>query len=162
MATPLLVAFAAIALLVGLVTWLRVNAFVALLAAALLAGIGSGLAPLATLKAFQDGVGATLGGIAAVIALGAMIGRLLAESGGALVLAERLESWFGAGRALLCVVVLGIVVGLATWFTVGLLLMVPVAASLARRTGRLFLSLALPLVAFLSAMHGLTPPSSRY
>ena len=158
MSTPLLLALAAIALLVGLVTWLRVNAFVALLAAALLAGIGSGLAPLAALKAFQDGVGATLGGIAAVIALGAMIGRLLAESGGALVLAERLESWFGAGRALLCVVVLGLVVGLATWFTVGLLLMVPVAASLARRTGRPFLTLALPLVAFLSAMHGLTPP----
>lgn len=158
MATPLIPALAAIALLVGLVTWLRVNAFVALLAAALLAGIGSGLAPLATLKAFQDGVGATLGGIAAVIALGAMIGRLLAESGGALVLAERLETWFGSGRALLCVVVLGLVVGLATWFTVGLLLMIPVAASLARRTGRPFLSLALPLVAFLSAMHGLTPP----
>jgi gluconate:H+ symporter, GntP family len=155
---PLPVALAAIALLVALVTWLRVNAFLALLAAAVFAGVGCGLAPLATLKSFQEGMGATLGGIAAVIALGAMLGRLLAESGGAQVLAERLEGWFGPGRAMLCVSVLGVGVGLVTWFTVGLLLLVPVAASLARRSGRPFLLLALPMVAFLSAMHGLTPP----
>ena len=158
---PLLVALAAIALLVALVTWLRVNAFIALLAAAVFAGVGGGLAPLGTLKFFQEGMGATLGGIAAVIALGAMVGRLLAESGGARVLAEQLEKWFGPGRAVICVSLLGIGVGLVTWFTVGLLLLVPVAASLARRSGRPFLLVALPMVAFLSAMHGLTPPQDR-
>ena len=64
----------------------------------------------------------------------------------------------GPGRAVICVSLLGIGVGLVTWFTVGLLLLVPGAASLARRSGRPFLLVALPMVAFLSAMHGLTPP----
>ena len=64
----LLLALAAIALLVALVTWRKLNAFVALLIAALVVGLGAGMAPLAALKAFQDGLGATLGGIAAVIA----------------------------------------------------------------------------------------------
>src|SRR6185503_438942 len=95
----LLIALAAIGVLVALVTWQKINAFVALLIASLLAGIGAGMAPLAALKAFQDGVGATLGGIAAVIALGAMLGKLLAESGGADVLAVRFSRFFGPARA---------------------------------------------------------------
>src|SRR3954470_24949971 len=93
--SQLLVAFAAIAVLVALITWRKLNAFVALLVASLLAGIGAGLAPLAALKAFQDGLGATLGGIAAVIALGAILGKLLAESGGAEVMAARFSAFFG-------------------------------------------------------------------
>ncbi|MEO6245083.1 MAG: gluconate:H+ symporter, partial [Opitutaceae bacterium] len=146
------------ALLVTLVTWRKLNGFIALLLAAMLVGLGAGMAPLAALKAFQDGVGATLGGIAAVIALGAMLGKLLAESGGATVLAERFSRFFGLHRAVACIITLALVVGLVTWFTVGLLLLVPVMVSLAHQTKRPFLFLALPLVAFLSAMHGLTPP----
>jgi GntP family gluconate:H+ symporter len=154
----LLLALAAIAVLVALVTWARINAFIALLAAALLVGFGAGLAPLAVLKAFQEGLGATLGGIAAVIALGAMFGKLLAESGGAQVLAERFAGFFGLQRGVACVVALAIVVGLVTWFSVGVVLLVPVVVSLTRATGQPFLLLAIPLVAFLSLMHGLTPP----
>ena len=154
----LLIAFAGIGLLVVLVTWRKLNAFVAVFIAALFVGIAAGMAPLAVLKAFQEGIGATLGGIAAVIALGAMVGRLLAESGGAQVLAERFSRFFGPTRAVWCIVALALVVGLLTWFTVGLLLLLPVVISLTRETQRPFLVLALPLVAFLSVMHGLTPP----
>ena len=154
----LLLALVAIAILVALVTWQKLNAFVALFVAALIVGLGAGMAPLAALKAFQEGVGATLGGIAAVIALGAMVGKLLAESGGAQVLAERFSRFFGPSRAVWCVVALSLVVGMLTWFTVGLLLLLPVVISLTRETKRPFLLLALPLVAFLSVMHGLTPP----
>lgn len=154
----LLLALVAIGLLVALVTWRKMNAFLALFLAALLVGIGAGQAPMATLKAFQDGVGATLGGIAAVIALGAMIGKLLAESGGAQVQAERFSAFFGPTRAVACIIVLALVVGMLTWFTVGLLLLLPIAISLTHETKRPFLLLALPLVAVLSVMHGLTPP----
>lgn len=154
----LLLALGAIALLVALVTWQKLNAFVALFVAALVVGLGAGMAPLAALKAFQDGLGATLGGIAAVIALGAMVGKLLAESGGAPVLAERFSRFFGPTRAVGCVIALSLVVGMLTWFTVGLLLLLPVVISLTHETKRPFLLLALPLVAFLSVMHGLTPP----
>lgn len=154
----LLLALAAIGVLVALVTWRKVNAFLALLLAAMLVGVGAGMAPLAALKAFQDGLGATLGGIAAVIALGAIVGKLLAESGGAQVLAERFSAFFGPARAVWCIIALALVVGLLTWFTVGLLLLLPVLVSLTHESKRPFLLLALPLVAFLSVMHGLTPP----
>jgi GntP family gluconate:H+ symporter len=154
----LLLALVAIGVLVVLVTWAKWNAFLALFVAALMVGLGAGMAPLAALKAFQDGVGATLGGIAAVIALGAMVGKLLAESGGAGVLAEKFSRFFGPSRAIACIVALALVVGLLTWFTVGLLLLLPIAISLTHQTKRPFLLIALPLVAVLSVMHGLTPP----
>jgi GntP family gluconate:H+ symporter len=154
----LLLALVAIGVLVVLVTWRKLNAFLALFVAALIVGIGGGMEPLAALKAFQDGIGATLGGIAAVIALGAIVGKLLAESGGAEVLAERFSRFFGPSRAIACIVTLSIVVGMLTWFTVGLLLLLPIVVSLTHETRRPFLLLVLPLVAFLSVMHGLTPP----
>ncbi len=154
----LVLALAAIGVLVALVTWRKINAFLALFLAALLVGVGAGMAPLAALKAFQDGIGATLGGIAAVIALGAILGKLLAESGGAEVLAERFSAFFGPARAGWCVAALAIVVGMVTWFSVAVLVLAPVVISLTHQSKRPFLLLALPLVAFLSAMHGLTPP----
>lgn len=156
---PLLfLALAAIGVLVALVTWRKVNAFLALLIAAMIVGLGSGMTPLKALSAFSDGLGATLGAIAAVIALGAMLGKLLAESGGAEVLAERFSAFFGPARAVGCIVALALVVGMLTWFTVGLLLLLPIAIALTHEAKRPFLLLALPLVAFLSVMHGLTPP----
>src|SRR5438094_10566424 len=95
-------ALGGIALLVALVTWRKLNAFLALLLVALLVGIGAGMTPLTALKAFQDGLGATFGGIAAVIALGAILGKLLAESGGAGVLAQRFSAFFGPTRPVWC------------------------------------------------------------
>jgi GntP family gluconate:H+ symporter len=154
----LLLALAAIAVLVALVTWRKLNAFIALLIAAMIVGLGAGMAPLTALKAFQDGLGATLGGIAAVIALGSILGKLVAESGGADVLAARFSRFFGPMRAVWCIVTLALVVGMLTWFTVGLLLLLPIAISLTNETKRPFLLIALPLVSFLSVMHGLTPP----
>lgn len=156
--TLLLLALAAIAVLVALVTWRKMNAFIALMLAAMMVGLGAGMAPLAALKAFQEGVGATLGGIAAVIAFGAMIGKLLAESGGAEVLAERFVRIFGPGRAGWCIVALALAVGLVTWFAVGLLLLLPILIMLARETKRPLLLLAIPMLSFLSVMHGLMPP----
>jgi GntP family gluconate:H+ symporter len=154
----LLLALAAIAVLVVLVTWRKMNAFVALFIAALLVGLGAGLSPAAVLKSFQEGLGATMGGIAIVIALGAMLGRLLAESGAARVLAENFNAFFGPQRVGWCIVALAISVGLVTWFAVGLLLLLPVLISLAHETKRPFLLLAIPLLSFISVMHGLMPP----
>ena len=94
----ILLAVGAVGALVLLVTRLKLNAFIALLLAALLLGAGAGLELPKVLKSFQDGLGATLGGIAGVIGLGVMLGKLLAESGGAEVLARRFSAFFGAER----------------------------------------------------------------
>src|SRR5271170_7046159 len=108
----IVLALAGVGVLVVLVMRLRLNAFLALLIAALLVGAGSGKPLLTVAEAFQEGMGATLGGVAAVICLGVMIGKLMAESRGAEVLAKRMVQIFGPGRIGLCVMTLALVVGL--------------------------------------------------
>jgi GntP family gluconate:H+ symporter len=152
------VAVAGVGLLVGLVSRARLNAFLALLAAALFVGAGAGQPMLAVAKAFQEGLGVTLGGVAGVICLGTMLGKLLAESGGAEVLAKRCAQIFGPRRIGLCVMALALTIGLTTWFAVGLILLTPILHTLTRETRRPFLHLALPMLACLSVMHGLMPP----
>jgi len=151
-------ALAGVGLLVLLVTWARLNAFLALLAAALLVGVGAGQPMLEVAKAFQDGLGSTLGGVAAVICLGTMLGKLLAESHGAEVLAREFARFFGPAHIGWCIMALALTIGLTTWFAVGLILLAPILHTLTRETGRPFLHLALPMLACLSVMHGLMPP----
>jgi GntP family gluconate:H+ symporter len=152
------IALAAIVLLVVLVTRVKLNPFLALLLAALLVGAGARMPMLTVAGFFQTGLGDTLGGIAAVIALGTMLGKLLAESGGAEVLAKRFNAFFGPKRVGWCIMALAIAVGLTTWFAVGLILLLPILLTLTRETKKPFLLLAIPLLSFLSVMHGLMPP----
>jgi gluconate:H+ symporter, GntP family len=154
----ILIALVGVVALVVLVTVARMNAFLALLTAALLVGAGSGKPMLEIAKAFQDGLGGTLGGVAAVIGLGTMLGKLLAESRGAEVLAKRFAAFFGPSHISWCIMALALVVGLTAWFPVALILLTPILNTLTRETNRPYLQLALPLLAFLSVMHGLMPP----
>jgi GntP family gluconate:H+ symporter len=151
-------ALAGVAVLVALVIYTKLNAFMALLIAALLVGAGAGQPLLSVVKSFQEGLGTTLGGVAAVICLGVILGKLLAESRGAEVLAARFARFFGPRRIGWCIMAIALVVGLTTWFAVGLILLAPILHTLARETKRPFLHLALPLLACLSVMHGLMPP----
>ena len=166
----IILALAAVAVLVLLVTRWKVNAFVALALASLIVGAGAvamGVTPKAAktaltmtgvIEVFGFRLGKTLGGIAAVIGLGTMLGKLLAESGGAQVLAKRFAAFFGPKRVIWCIMVLAIVVGLPTWFAVGLVLLLPILLTLTAETKRPFLLLAIPLLSCLSIMHGLMPP----
>ncbi len=168
-----LIALIAIGTLVILVTRFKVNAFIALLLASLVVGlsaVGMGrlvkdaagrLVPysaVAVVKSFTEGLGAVLGGIAAVIGLGTMLGKLLAESGGAEVLAKRFARIFGPKRITWCIMALAITVGLTTWFAVGFVLLLPILLTLTYETKQPFLRLTLPLLACMSVMHGLMPP----
>lgn len=163
-------ALGAVVALVILVTRLKVNAFIALTLASLVVGAGAvqmGFVPkdsktplgmVEVIDAFGAGMGKTLGGIAAVIGLGTMLGKLLAESGGAEVIAKRFAAFFGPQRVIWCIMALAIAVGLPTWFAVGLVLLLPILLTLTKETGKPFLTLAIPLLSCLSVMHGLMPP----
>jgi GntP family gluconate:H+ symporter len=159
----IMAALVAIGALVVLVTRFRVNAFISLLLASLLVGtsavvMGGKLTMVGVVKSFSDGLGGTLGGIAAVIGLGTMLGKLLAESGGAEVLAKRFAAFFGPRHIQWCVMALALVVGLTTWFAVGFVLLLPILLTLTHETRQPFLRLTLPLLSCMSVMHGLMPP----
>ncbi len=174
--TLITLALASVVLLVVLVTRFKVNAFIALALASLLVGggavclgvkeadpkatikIGEQVRALDILDFFTSGLGATLGSIAAIIGLGTMLGKLLAESGGAEVIARRFTEIFGPKRVGWCIMALAIVVGLPTWMAVGLVLLLPVLITLTHESKQPFLMLAIPLISGLSVMHGLMPP----
>ena len=87
-----------------------------------------------------------------------MLGKLLAESGGAEVLAKRFAQLFGPRHIQWCVMALALVVGLTTWFAVGFVLLLPILLTLTHETKQPFLRLTIPLLACMSVMHGLMPP----
>jgi GntP family gluconate:H+ symporter len=154
----LLVASAGVVLVVLLVTWVRLPAFVALTVASLCVGVGARMPLLEIPRAFQAGVGDTLGFVAMVIALGTVIGKLLAESGGAVVVSNALVRTLGEKRVDWALMLSGFIIGLPVFFQVGLVLLAPVLFTVTRRTGTPLLRVAIPMLAGLSTTHGLIPP----
>jgi GntP family gluconate:H+ symporter len=141
-----------------LITWVRVPAFLSLAIGSLVVGLAARM-PLADIpRAFQGGMGDTLGSIAMVIGLGTVIGKLLAESGGALVVSNALARALGERRLDWALMLSALIIGLPVFFQVGLVLLAPVLFTAQRQTGTPLLRLGLPLVAGLSAAHGLVPP----
>ena len=124
----------AVGLVVLLITWLKVPAFVGLLIGSVFVGLVARM-PLAEIpRAFQQGVGDTLGFTAIVIGLGTVIGKLLAESGGAVVVARALVKALGERRLEWAVLIAALVIGLPVFFQVGLVLLAPVLFTLVRET----------------------------
>jgi gluconate:H+ symporter, GntP family len=157
--TPLLlVALLGVALVVLLITWVRIPAFIALAAGSLFVGLGARMPLLDIPRAFQQGVGDTLGFIAMVVGLGTVIGKLLAESGGALVVSRVLVSTLGERRLDWAMLFSGFLIGLPVFFSVGLVLLAPVLFTSVRQTGTSLVRLGIPLIAGLSVAHGLVPP----
>jgi GntP family gluconate:H+ symporter len=154
----LFVALLGVVMVVAAITWLRVPAFVALTIGSFFVGLASGM-PLAEIpRAFQQGVGDTLGFVAIVIGLGTVIGKLLAESGGALVVAESMTRALGRRRLDWSLLLSAFLIGLPVFFQVGFVLLAPVLFTLVRETGTPLLRLGIPMAAGLSVAHGLVPP----
>jgi GntP family gluconate:H+ symporter len=157
-ASLLVFTLAAVIGLVVLIARLKVHSFIALTLASLFVGLSSGLAPGEIVKAFQEGLGRVLGDIAMIVALGSVLGRMLAESGGAEQIALTLTRGMGERRLPWAMMLIAFIVGLPVFFAVGLVLLAPILFAMARQTRTPLLRLGLPLVAALSVVHGLVPP----
>ena len=151
-------ALLAVAALILLIVRFKVHPFVALVVVSLGMGAAAGMSPGALVKAFQDGVGATLGSIAVVVGLGTMLGKMMAESGAAARIATTLIARFGDRRVHWAIMVVAFIVGIPVFFQVGVVLLVPLVFTLARRTGMSLVLVGIPMVAGLSVVHGLVPP----
>lgn len=160
MPSSLLLLYTALAVagLVFLIVRLKVTAFVALILASLFTGLAAGMEPARIMKAFQDGVGAVLASIAMIIGLGTILGKMLAESGGAQIISEKLIAFFGPARLQWAFLLIALVVGIPVFFGVGLVLLVPILHAVATQHKLPLLCLGLPMVAGLSAAHGFIPP----
>jgi gluconate:H+ symporter, GntP family len=168
------VTLAAIIGLIVLVARFKLHAFIGLILASLFVAIcamhplirnnlplplrNSSRPLLDIAEAFQSGVGNTLALVAVVVGLGTMLGKMLAESGGAEVIASRFIRIFGADHLPWALLLVAFVVGLPVFFAVGLVLLVPILFTLARETRLPLVYLGIPLVAGLSASHSLVPP----
>lgn len=150
-----LAAILAIVVLIGIT---RLPPFLSILIGTFIAGLGAGLPAEAVAKAFSKGAGSILGEAGIIIALGSMLGALMAESGAADRIASTLLG-LGKGRSLPWVMALvAMVIGLPLFFEVGLVLMVPIIFVMAQRSGQPLLRIAIPALAGMTTLHALLPP----
>ena len=148
----------AVIVLILLVSVAKLNPFLTLFLVSLSLAVVAGMPMAAVIHSFEIGMGNTLGHIAIVVALGTMLGKMMAESGGADQVAHTLIRIFGEKRVPWAMMVIGLIVGLPAFFEVGFVLLIPIAFTVARRTGTSLILVALPMVAGLSVVHGLVPP----
>jgi GntP family gluconate:H+ symporter len=154
----LLLAFGAVVVLIVLIARFKLHPFIALIAVSVALGIAAGMPFGVVVKAFQDGVGGVLGFIAIVVALGTMLGKLMAESGGATRIATTLIAMFGEKRVHWAIMFVAFIVGIPVFFQVGFVLLIPLVFTIARRSGLSLVKIGIPLVAGLSVVHGMMPP----
>jgi gluconate:H+ symporter, GntP family len=154
----LLYALLAVVTLIVLIARFKLHPFVALVSVSLAMGIASGMTPGVAVKSFQDGVGNVLGFIAIVVALGTMLGKMMAESGAATRIAITLIDLFGERRVHWAIMFVAFIVGIPVFFQVGFVLLIPLVFTIARRTGMSLIKIGIPLVAGLSVVHGMLPP----
>ncbi|MDO5739939.1 MAG: gluconate:H+ symporter [Ornithinimicrobium sp.] len=156
--TLLTIAAVAVAVLLFLIIKLRMHAFIALVLISLLTAIAAGIPMIDVAKVAISFFSSTLGSVALLVGLGAMIGRLLEVTGGAQVLADTLINRFGEQRASLALGVAALLFGLPIFFDAGLIVFLPIIFSVARRFGGSILLYALPAAGAFAAMHAIVPP----
>jgi len=153
-----LAALAGIALIVVLITITKLHPFLALIFGALTVGIVAGVNISDVLGSFSDGFGTTAAGVGILIALGAMFAKLLADSGGADEIVDTIVGHSSPRALPWAMALVGAIIGLPMFFEIGLVLLMPVIYLVARRSGLSLITVGIPALAGLSAMHGLVPP----
>src|SRR6201996_4723479 len=147
-----------IALLVLLVSWLKINPFITFLIVSLTGGLILGIPLEKVTKSVEKGLGDTFGGIAITICVGAMIGKLVAVSGAAQKIASVLVNGFGLNYIQWALVLVGFIIGIPLFYETGFVLMIPLIFSVVYRYKLHAVYIGLPMLAALSVTHGFLPP----
>jgi Gnt-I system high-affinity gluconate transporter len=136
----------------------KVSPFLSLLIVALLNGLRLGMEPADLLKSVEKGVGSTLGGLALIICLGAILGKILEISGAAEQISSTLIKSFGQKNIQWAVLLTGFLIGIPLYYNAGFIILVPLVFTLARKTGLPLLYIVIPMAAALSTTHCFLPP----
>lgn len=155
----IIAAVAGLILLLVLIIRFRWQAMIAILVGAITIGLAAGMPFEQIVASVNDGMGNTLKGIALLVGLGSMFGAILEISGGAQTLAVTMVNRFGDRKAAWALGITGLVIAMPVFFDAGLIILIPLAFSLAKRTSRSSLYYAIPLLAGLAVGHAFIPPT---
>ncbi|WP_312452022.1 GntP family permease [Exiguobacterium sp.] len=155
---PLVIVGIGIVALLILIMGLKLNTFVSLIIVSFGVALLLGMPLDQIVKTIEAGIGGTLGHLALIFGLGAMLGKLIADAGGAQRIAMTLVARFGEKNIQWAVVVASFIIGIALFFEVGLVLLIPIVFAISRQLRVSILYLGIPMVAALSVTHGFLPP----
>ncbi len=155
---PLLLTVAGILALIWLIAFVHLDTFIAFVLVAIGIGLAAGMTVPAVGKAIQTGIGNTLGDLVLIIGFGAMLGRVVADSGAARRITTVLVGWFGVRHIRWGLALAGFIIGIPLFYNAGFIIVVPIIFTLAAQTRLPLLTVAMPMLAALSVAHGYLPP----
>ncbi|KGR77529.1 gluconate:H+ symporter [Ureibacillus manganicus] len=155
---PIISIVIGVILLLILMMVLKLNAFISLIIASLLVGVLEGMSPADAMASVQSGLGSSLGSLTMVIIFGAVLGKLMTDSGGAYRIANTMLKVFGKKRVQLASVITASIVGIALFFETGVVILVPLVFTIAVAAGVPILYIGIPVITALITMHGFVPP----
>ena len=155
---PLLIVILGILLLFVLIAKFKLNAFISFIIVCVFVGVFQGMELDRIVEAIQIGMGNTLGFLVMILGLGAMLGKLVSDSGAAQRITSKLVSSFGIKYIQWAVVVAGFIVGIPMFYSVGFVILIPLVFTIAASTGLPLIYIGLPMLASLSVTHGFLPP----
>jgi len=154
----LIAALAGIATVVLTIVWAKFHPLLGLILGTAVLALVAAVPPEDALTSFIDGVGSTFGGVGLLIALGAMLGKLLADSGGANRIVDTIVDRVDARTLPWVMAGIAAIIGLPMFFEIGVVILVPIVVLVARRTNVSLMLVGIPALAGLSILHGLVPP----
>ncbi|SIS41357.1 gluconate permease GntT [Zobellia uliginosa] len=155
---PIVIVTTGILILFILIAHFKLNAFISFIIVSLLVGVAQGLDFETVSQSIQTGIGNTLGYLILILGLGAMLGKLVADSGAAQRITTQLVEKFGKKHIQWAVVLTGFIVGIPMFYTVGFVILIPLVFTVAAATGLPLIYVGLPMLASLSVTHGYLPP----
>ncbi|MBX5439557.1 MAG: gluconate transporter [Thermoflavifilum sp.] len=155
---PLVITFSGIIMLIVLIAWVKADTFLSFLLVSLFVGWCSGMGIDKMVQAIETGIGSTLGSLVIILGLGAMLGRLVADSGAARQITDQLIKWFGLRNIRWGLALAGLIIGIPLFYTAGFVVVVPFIFSIAYSTRLPLLYIAIPMLSALSVAHGFLPP----
>jgi Gnt-I system high-affinity gluconate transporter len=155
---PLVIALLGILALILLIAVIKLDTFLSFVVVSMGIGIASGLDVIAVGKAIQDGIGGTLGDLTLIIGFGAMLGKLVAESGAASKITDALLEKVGTKNLQWGLALAGFIIGIPLFYNAGFIIVIPLIFAVAQASGFNMLYVGIPMLASLSVAHGYLPP----
>ncbi|MGP5095151.1 gluconate permease [Staphylococcus equorum subsp. linens] len=157
---PLISLVIGVALLLFLNIKLKINSILALIFSAIVVGFINGMKPVAILETIKEGLGSTLGSLALIIGFGAVLGKLMVDSGAAQRIASTLINKFGAKHVQWALIIVGAVFGISVFYEVAFMILAPLVISIAVEAKTPFMKLAITMVAATTLSHSIFPPQA--